>query len=421
MIANTSKQDRIIERKPRKKLIPWLLVIAVGVAIWFIVPAMRTWSAADRSFERAKLRIETVQTGDLINDLSVDGRIVASSYPTLYSPAPGVINLAVKAGQKVEKGTRLATIASPELKSMVAQETSVTAGLEATLSRQRIQAKTDALLNQQDIGLKKLRFEAAQRAFKRAQASFENGLINIADFEAAEDEVKISELEFTNAKANATLQKERDTFELANQASQLERQKLVLKEAQRRLAELEIRSPVDGVVGSLSVDPSDAVTANQPILTVIDLSAFEIEIEIPEVYGDKVQLGTDAQIRYENQTYAGRVMAISPEVNQSFVRGTVVFNGTPPSGLKQNQRVSARMILSSLPNVLKVKRGPFVETGGGREVFLIQGQIATRTPVQLGESSISEVHIRSGLKPGDQIIISDISRFDGVETLYLRD
>lgn len=420
MIADTSAQDRVIARKRPYRVWLWLLLATLTPLIWFGFPTVRKWTSAERSFERAKLRIETVQRGDLISDLSVEGRIVASSYPTLYSPAPGTVTLAVKAGQQVVKGQVLATIESPELRSQVQQETSTVAGLEATLSRQKIQTKTDDLLNAQDIDLKQLRFETAERAYARAKTSFEKGLINTADFEEAEDEVKISKLELKNARENALLQRERMTFELQNQASQLERQRLVLQEAERRLAELEIRSPVDGVIGSLTVDPTDVVIANQPILTVIDLSAFEIAIDVPEMYADKIQTGTHAEIRYENQIFAGRVIAISPEVSQSVVRGTVVFEGEPPRGLKQNQRVSARMILSTVAQVLKVRRGPFLESTGGRQVFVVEGNRATRRDIEIGETSLSEVEIRSGLNEGEQIIISDLTRFEGIDTLYLR-
>jgi len=420
MISDTSGQDQVIQRKRRPKYTFWLIAVIILIALWFFLPGMQTWTSADRSFDRSKLRFDTVGRGDLVSDITVEGRIVASSYPTLYSPAEGRVTLTVKAGQTVTKGEVLARIDSPELRSEVQQQTSTVAASEAAWSRQKIQAKTTNLLNQQDIELKRLRYETAQRAFARAKTSYEQGLINAADYEAADDDVKITRLEYQNAKTNAELQKERLAFEVQNQASTLEGQRLVLQELERRVAELEVRSPVDGVIGSLSVDPTDVVNDSQPLLTVIDLSAFEIEIDVPEIYGDKIRAGTVAEVRYENRQYPGMVIAISPEVNQSFVRGTVVFQGEPPTGLKQNQRVSARMILSTQQNVLKVRRGPFLDSGNGREVFVVRDQIAVRQPVEIGELSISEVEIRSGLQEGDTIIISDISRFDDANKIFLR-
>lgn len=420
MISDTSGQDTVISRRRKPGWGFFIIMALLGLVGWFILPAFRTWTKTDRSFDQAKLRFDTVTRGDLIHDISVEGRIVASSYPTLYSPAPGTATLRVKAGQEVAATEILAVIDSPELASAMQQEASSVSALEAALSRQKIQAKADELRNKQDIDLRRLRQEAAQRAFARAQSSFDKGLINAADYEKAEDEVKISQLEFKNAIAKAALAKERLTFEIQNQASQLDRQRLVLDEMKRRMAELTIRSPVNGVVGSISIDPHDVVTANQPLMTVIDLSAFEIQIDVPEIYGDKIGPGSAAEVHYENRVYQGLVVAISPEVNLSMVRGTVVFKGTPPTGLKQNQRVSSRMILSSLDQVLKVRRGPFLEGGNGREAFIVRDNIATRTAIEVGETSISEVEIRGGLREGDRIIISDISRFDGVDKILLR-
>lgn len=420
MISDTSGQDQVIARKRRPQYTILIIAGIVLIALWVILPGLRTWSSADRSFDRAKLRFDTVTLGDLISDVSVEGRIVASSYPTLYSPAEGRVTLTAKAGQAVKKGDVLARIDSPELQSEVQQQASTVAASEAAWSRQEIEAKTTNLLNQQDIELKRLRHETAQRAYTRAKTSFDQGLINAADYEAADDNVKIAKLEYQNARANAELQRERLAFEVQNQASILEGQRLVLRELKRRVEELEVRSPVDGVIGSLSVDPTDVVNDSQPLLTVIDLSAFEIQIDVPEIYGDKIKAGTNAEVRYENQTYPGMVIAISPEVNQSFVRGTVVFQGDPPTGLKQNQRVTVRMILSSQQNVLKVRRGPFLDSGNGREVFIVRDQVAVRQGVEIGELSISEVEIRSGLQEGDTIIISDISRFDGANKIFLK-
>ena len=105
---------------------------------------------------------------------------------------------------------------------------------------------------------------------------------------------------------------------------------------QRQVDELTIKSPVDGVVGTVNVDPKDVVAANQSLLTVIDLSAYEIQISIPESYGDEIAVGIEAEITYENQQYAGMVAAVAPEVNNSLVTGSVVFTGNLPQGLKQN-------------------------------------------------------------------------------------
>ena len=92
-----------------------------------------------------------------------------------------------------------------------------------------------------------------------------------------------------------------------------------------------------------------------------------------------------------------------------------------PRGLRQNQRVSTRIVLESKDNVLKVPRGPFIDAGAARVTYVVQGDIATRTPIEIGGTSISEIEITRGLNEGDQIIISSLADFDQAATVHLAD
>ncbi|HVE65652.1 MAG TPA: HlyD family efflux transporter periplasmic adaptor subunit, partial [Thermoanaerobaculia bacterium] len=160
--------------------------------------------------------------------------------------------------------------------------------------------------------------------------------------------------------------------------------------------------------------------ANAPILTVVNLSQFEIEITLPENYGSEVLPGTRAEILYEGREYPGKVTAISPEVRDSQVTGTVVFAGTAPQGLKQSQRVSVRMVFENKPNVLKLPRGPFLESGGGRQVYVVAADgMATPRTIQVGAVSVSEVEILSGLSEREKVILSDTTEFAGAKSVLL--
>ena len=110
----------------------------------------------------------------------------------------------------------------------------------------------------------------------------------------------------------------------------------------------------------------------------------------------------------------------SSQVTGSLVEGRVVFGDNLPQGLKQNQRVSTRIIISSKDNVLKARRGPYLEAGGGRKIYLVEGDLAIQRSVSVGTTSITEVEIVGGLKEGDTIIISDTSRFQDAKSILLR-
>jgi HlyD family secretion protein len=90
----------------------------------------------------------------------------------------------------------------------------------------------------------------------------------------------------------------------------------------------------------------------------------------------------------------------------------VRFDGEQPKGLRQSQRVTARLLIEEKPNVVMLPRGPFVESEGGRFAYLVRDGIAVRTPIQIGATSISAVEIVSGLKPGDKVVVAGTDTFE---------
>jgi HlyD family secretion protein len=126
-----------------------------------------------------------------------------------------------------------------------------------------------------------------------------------------------------------------------------------------------------------------------------------------------------AEITINNATVHGKLSALSPEVVKNQVLARVRFDGKQPDGLRQSQRVSARLLIEEKPNVVMVQRGPFVESEGGRFAYLVKDGVAVRTPVQLGATSISSVEILSGAKPGDKIVISGTDTFKNAQRVSI--
>jgi HlyD family secretion protein len=422
-IQDTSGTDVAIVQTGLRRSTVIAIVVAAVLALGSILafPSIQRWARAERSFERDRLRFATVSRGTLVSDLAVEGRIVASSYPTLYTPAQGTVTLEVRAGDAVVKGQLLARVDSPELAGELRQQAFQVEALEAELSGQRVTNRTTNLRNEQDVELKRLRRETAGREMERSDIALADGLVNQIEYAEAQDALAIARLEYKHAAANAALEIETLEHAIRNTEKQLERERLIGEEAERRVRELDVLSPVDGVVGSLSVNPEDSVTPNQQLMTVIDLSAFEIEIRIPENYADDIGVGSVTEITYEGRVYGGKVQSVSPEVTGSLVEGRVVFGEDLPQGLKQNQRVSTRIILASKENVLKVRRGPYLEAGGGRRIYRVEGDLATLQSIAVGLTSITEVEVLDGLREGDTIVLSDTSRFADAATVLLRD
>jgi HlyD family secretion protein len=256
---------------------------------------------------------------------------------------------------------------------------------------------------------------------ERAERSRREGIVADVDYEKAEDELERATLALAHARQDGELEAETLDFEIANREHEVERQRLAVADLERQVRELSVRSPVAGLVSRLDVGDRDAVNPGQPLITVVDLSAFEIEVLVPEAYAGEVGPGTPALVRRGEEEFPAELRSVSPEVEGGQVRGIVAFSGPAPAGLRQNQRVPTRLILESRPDVLKVARGPFLETGGGHRAFVLDGDTAVLREIRTGATSVSEVEIVSGLSAGDRIIISDTARFGTAERLFLHE
>jgi HlyD family secretion protein len=182
-----------------------------------------------------------------------------------------------------------------------------------------------------------------------------------------------------------------------------------------------VRAPVAGVVGTVAINDRAAVVPNQPLLTVVDLSAYEIEILVPESYADALGIGIGAEIVYGQQRLPGKLSALSPEVTNNQVVARVRFAGETPKDLRQNQRVSVRVVLDERDGILMVSRGPFYEAGGGRSAFVLSDGVARRVPIRTGATSIAAIEVLEGLQEGDQVVISGAEGFGEAESLLVND
>src|SRR5690606_24092463 len=127
------------------------------------------------------------------------------------------------------------------------------------------------------------------------------------------------------------------------------------------------------------------VAANAPVLSVVDLSVFAVEIRVPESLARDLAIGMPARITSSGREYGATISAVSPEVVNGEVTARLRFDeGQQPPGLRQNQRLSVRIVLGTRRNVLMVERGPFLEQLGGRFAYVVEGSTAVRRPIQAG-------------------------------------
>ncbi len=425
-IKDTSDQDTLItSAHAQSKSKKWINITASALVfaaiVWQVAPAASRWSQASESISIDRVRIATITRGDFTREISVLGRVVAAVSPTVYSPADGTITLMIEAGHEVQEGQALAALDSPELTSQLSQQQAILASLQSSFERQKIQAKKQHLVDQKAVDLANVRLISANREKRRADQGYEKNAISQIDFEKAQDELANAKLQHSHAEKDAALNVESLDFDSKSLSLDMRRQTLLVTELQRQVSALTILSPVKGIVGNLNTDNKTFLSKNQAILTVVDLSNFEVEIAIPESYADDLAIGMDVDVQFEQQQFSARLVTISPEILDNQVTGRVRFSSNSPAKLRQNQRLNTQIILEQKSDVLQVQRGQFLESSGGRFAYLVNDGLAQKTPISLGARSLSHVEVIDGLTAGQQIIISGTDMFNAAEQVLLND
>ena len=242
------------------------------------------------------------------------------------------------------------------------------------------------------------------------------------DYERARDELSRAKVEHAHAVQDAQFEIESLEFETTTRQLAVDRQQLVVNELNRRVDDLAIRSPVTGIVGNVAVNQKSLVSENAPLITVVDLTAFQVEVRIPESYADDLGIGLAGDVKYNNEEFRGELVSLSPEVVNSEVVGRIRFTGDMPPGLRQNQRVTVRIMMDELIGVLKLQRGAFADSGGGRAAFVLgEDGLAYRRSIRLGARSVGEIEVLGGLAEGEQVIISSIAEFEDYDTIQVVD
>lgn len=419
MFRDTSAQDQIRQEPHATLRIRRWIGAGIVLAALFagIAWLAAQWLSGTRSVDATRLRIATVTRGDLVRDIAADGRVIAANSPTLYAIAAGTVSLHVVAGDRVSTGQILAVIDSPELRNRLEQEQSTLAGLEAGARRAHLDTQIAKLNARKSVEQARISHMTAGRDLDRYQRAFNQGAVSQIDLARAEDEVKKADIGLDTAREDYELQTAGAELDARNKQLQADRQRAVVAEARRQVDALTLRSPFDGQVGQVQVSQGTSVVVNGPVLTVVDLGRFEVEIRVPESFARDLGIGMTATLGTGGGSdHGGEIAAVSPEVVNGEVTARIRFTGEQPAGLRQNQRLSVRVLMDSRHDVLKVERGPFVEQAGGRYAWVVEGSHATRREVRLGASSLAEIEVLEGLQDGERVVVSGTERFGDAAT-----
>jgi HlyD family secretion protein len=182
-----------------------------------------------------------------------------------------------------------------------------------------------------------------------------------------------------------------------------------------------VRAGIPGVLQELPVQVGQRMAPGTTLARVARPEKLKAELRIPEVQAKDVIVGMTASIDTRNGIVPGRVIRVAPSVQEGSVTVDVALEGPLPKGARPSLAVDGTILLQRLPDVVQIPRPSFGSANTKVEMFKLvdDGQAAVRVPVEFGVSSVQTMEVKSGLQPGDKVILSEGSQFDGHEKIKL--
>jgi HlyD family secretion protein len=250
---------------------------------------------------------------------------------------------------------------SPDLSDALKREQSTYEQLKAEVARQQILARKQKLLAQREADTAEIDRLSAQRTLERYESVAQVGVIAKIDYQKAKDALNSAEIRARHANQAAAWKATTSSWPSAPRPTKWNAPALSMANAQRRVDELTVRAPVDGFIGTLNVQNRMVVAANAPLMTLVDLSRLEVELEVPETYVADMGLGMNAEISAalgHRHRQAVRPVAGSGEEPGA---GARALRRRPAGRPAPEPARHARLLIDEKPNVLMLPRGPFVE------------------------------------------------------------
>jgi multidrug resistance efflux pump len=408
---------------PRKNHRRWLIgagVAGVGITATILLGSLRT---AAPSVERSSVWIDTVKRGDMLREVQGQGTLVPEQIQWVSAVgAARVEKILVKPGTAVDEDTVLVELSNPDvqLQALEAERQWTTASaelvnLQATQRNQRLGQESVVASLRSDLNEARLRSAAD---LELANKGFLSGL-EMSQSKAKADELS-GRVEFEQKRLAAL--SDGMTAQVAAQRAQVERLRSIAEFRRHEVEGLRVRANVGGVLQELPLQVGQWVAPGTLLAKVVQPEKLKAELRVAETRMKDVQIGQRASIDTRNGIVAGHVARIDPAAQAGTVKIDVELDGQLPKGARPDLSVEGTIELERLANILFVGRPAFSQSEGQVGIFKLvdDGRYAERVKVRLGRSSVKTVEVVSGLREGDQVILSDLSQWDSVERIRLR-
>ena len=409
------KEVRDKERK--KKFIKYGAIgVAAVVCIAVLISFMRS------SVNRKDLVFSEVDNGTIEVSVSASGKVVPAFEEIINSPInTRIVEVYRKGGDSVDVGTPILKLdlqsTETEYKKLLDEEQMKRYQLEQLkvnnntyLSDLSMQVKISAMkLNRMEVELRNERYldslgSGTTDKVRQAELNFNTGKLELEQLrqqyanesKVKEADLKVKELEF-------------NIFSKS------------LAEMKRTLDDAQIRSPRKAILTYINNQVGAQVAEGSQVAIISDLSHFKVEGEIADTYGDRVAAGGRAIVKIGNEKLEGTVSSVTPLSKNGVISFIVQLNEDNNKRLRSGLKTDVYVMNAVKEGVLRLANASYYVGRGEYELFVqdSKDEIVKRK-VQLGDSNFEYVEVVSGLKPGDKVVVSDMSSYKNKNKLKLK-
>ena len=409
------KEVRDKERK--KKFIKYGAIgVAAVVCIAVLISFMRS------SVNRKDLVFSEVDNGTIEVSVSASGKVVPAFEEIINSPInTRIVEVYRKGGDSVDVGTPILKLdlqsTETEYKKLLDEEQMKRYQLEQLkvnnntyLSDLSMQVKISAMkLNRMEVELRNERYldslaSGTTDKVRQAELNFNTGKLELEQLrqqyanesKVKEADLKVKELEF-------------NIFSKS------------LAEMKRTLDDAQIRSPRKAILTYINNQVGAQVAEGSQVAIISDLSHFKVEGEIADTYGDRVAAGGRAIVKIGNEKLEGTVSSVTPLSKNGVISFIVQLNEDNNKRLRSGLKTDVYVMNAVKEGVLRLANASYYVGRGEYELFVqdSKDEIVKRK-VQLGDSNFEYVEVISGLKPGDKVVVSDMSSYKNKNKLKLK-
>jgi HlyD family secretion protein len=408
----------------RKKRIRQAIYAGVGLlAVVLVSFGLSRLKPAAPTVERAVVWPAKVERGPMVRQVRGLGTLTPEDIRWIPATTQGrVEKIILRPGTAVKAGDVVLELTNPQLEQQLQDATLKLQAAEAGLANTKVQLDNDLLQQRAASAGIEADYNKAKMQAQMNEALAKDQLVS--DLVLKQSQVDADSLGVRNQISKDQLASKTDSIraQLSVQQSLVDQARALLRLTQQQRDELKVRAGLDGMLQLVPVEVGQQVAPGTNLARVANPSRLKAEIKIAETQAKDIQIGQKAEVDTRNGVVQGRVVRIDPSVQNGTRTVDVTLIGELPRGAVPDLSVDGTIELERLNDVLFMGRPAFGQEQSVVGLFKIleDGVNAERVQVKLGRSSVNTMEVLSGLKVGDQVILSDMSAYDAYDRIRLK-